>query len=197
MLLLEQGHKADTLLHAVHSLSARTRIIVVRSPRVTDTNWGTLGSEFQALLQGLEIRQVSLIGAAATTALVQNLALLQPKLVRTLVLVDPVVRPHPGVLSKFCDWLEMHMPLGLPLRVASPAFDVRPYLQRLRCPVLVVLNGSDSNSSGSFIAHRLPTGWVLSLAHGEFESKFSDILLQFQDVPARCPQKNRDMLAAV
>ncbi|MBX7143789.1 MAG: hypothetical protein K1X79_05010 [Oligoflexia bacterium] len=200
VLVVEHDYAAATLLAALQALSKRARVIVVRCPRVDDNNWPDLSADLLALLQTLEVRQASLVAAAAATALAQNLALIQPKLVRTLVLVDPVVRPHQTFFARIADRIEQILPLGLPLRVASRAFDVRPHLQRLRCPVLVVLSAThtrESQLNADLIAQRLPTGWVLQLSQSEFNSTFPEILLEFQDVPARCPQKGLRSSAAL
>jgi hypothetical protein len=87
------------------------------------------------------------------------------------------------------------LPLGLPLRVRSKGFDSKPFVQRIRCPVLVVL----SQEAGEFervqayeLANRIPSAWVVDLLQAVDPIKeFSDCLDTFEQVPVKCPQKNQ------
>ena len=177
-------------------LSQRARSVLVMSSAVTASSWEALSRALSHKLSELNIRQASLVGMGAGATLVQNVALDQPKLVRSLAIVDSSSRPHPTRWERCIDWIEEHLPFGLPLRLGTSGFNVKAYLHRLRCPVLVIA----TSRASSFIqeevrsmALRAPTAWRVSLA-GTVEAQIaelSDTLLAFQDTPAKCPQKNQ------
>lgn len=177
-------------------LSQRARSVLVMSPAVTASSWETLSRSFSGKLAELNIRQASLVGMGAGATLVQNVALNQPKLVRSLAMVDSTSRPHPTRWERLVDWIEERLPFGLPLRLGNRGFNVKAYLHRLRCPVLVIATGNASgfiNDEARSIVNRAPTAWRVSL-QGAIESQISelaDTLLSFQDTPAKCPQKNQ------
>lgn len=180
----------------VEKLSARARSVLLRSSAVTASTWEGLSETLSEKLSELNVRQASLVGMGAGATLVQNLALHQPKLVRTVAIVDASSRPHPSLWERCVDWIEEHLPFGLPLRLGSKGFNVKAYLHRLRCPVLVIATGRASTFIQEEIkstALRAPTAWRVQLA-GTTESQIaelSDTLLTFQDTPAKCPQKNQ------
>jgi len=177
-------------------LSLRARSILLMSPEVNVSSWEGLSHIFSEKLAELGIRQASLVGMGAGATLVQNVALNQPKLVRSLAIVDSSSRPHPTRWDRCIDWLEEHLPFGLPLRLGTKGFNVKAYLHRLRCPVLVIATGKAS----SFIQEevrgmnlRAPTAWRVFVGGTDEEqiAQLSDTLLSFQDTPAKCPQKNQ------
>ena len=133
------------------------------------------------------------MGAGA--ALAQNLALSQPKTVRSLAIVDSSSRPHPTRWERFVDWIEERLPFGLPLRLGSSGFNVKAYVHRLRCPLLVIVTSKASlfiREELKSLAERAPTAWNVELA-GSLDRQIADLsdtLLSFQDTPAKCPQKN-------
>ncbi len=177
-------------------LAVRARSILLMSPAVNVSSWDGLSHLFSEKLAELGIRQASLVGMGAGATLVQNVALNQPKLVRSLAIVDSSSRPHPTRWDRCIDWLEEHLPFGLPLRLGTKGFNVKAYLHRLRCPVLVIATGKAS----SFIQEevrgmnlRAPTAWRVFVGGTDEEqiAQLSDTLLSFQDTPAKCPQKNQ------
>jgi pimeloyl-ACP methyl ester carboxylesterase len=134
------------------------------------------------------------MGAGASLA--QNVALTEPKTVRSMAVVDAASRPHPSRWERVIDAIEARLPFGLPLRLGSGGFNVRSYLHRFRCPLLVVC----TRRAGAFIREELrqlsilaPTAWQVDLAgvaaHEEAKA-FTDTILAFQETPAKCPQKN-------
>lgn len=179
----------------VEKLSQKARSVLLMSSAVTASSWQTLSEAFGATLTDLNVRQASVIGMGAGAALAQNLALNNPKAVRSLAIVDSASRPHPTLWERAVDWLEERLPFGLPLRLGSHGFNVKAYVHRLRCPLLVI---ATSRASGFIreelksIALRAPTAWRVLLS-GTLDSQIaelSDTLLDFQDTPAKCPQKN-------
>lgn len=178
------------------AVSQKARAIVIQSDSITVESWRALADAFENTLASLNLRQASFIGIAAGATLVQNVALENPKVVRTLVIVDASLRPHPTKLERILDGIEQSLPFGLPLRLGSKGFNVRAFAHRLRCPMLLVSTRRASN----FISQELrllgtvaPTAWFVQLtaAHDAGEAQeMCDLILTFQDTPAKCPQKN-------
>jgi pimeloyl-ACP methyl ester carboxylesterase len=178
------------------AVSQKARAIVIQSESITVESWRALADAFEGTLASLNLRQASFIGIAAGSTLVQNLALENPKVVRTLVIVDASLRPHPTKLERLLDGLEQRLPFGLPLRLGSKGFNVRAFAHRLRCPMLLV----STRRASSFISQELhtlgavaPTAWFVQLSAasevGEAQ-EMCELILTFQDTPAKCPQKN-------
>jgi pimeloyl-ACP methyl ester carboxylesterase len=179
----------------VEKLSQKARSVLLMSSAVTASSWEALSEAFGATLTDLNVRQASVIGMGAGAALAQNLALTNPKAVRSLAIVDSSSRPHPTLWERAVDWLEERLPFGLPLRLGSHGFNVKAYVHRLRCPLLVIATSRASafiREELASIALRAPTAWRVLLS-GSLDSQIaelSDTLLDFQDTPAKCPQKN-------
>ncbi len=179
----------------VARLKERARAVLVGSAPITNDTWESLSESLAELMAQLGMRQASVIGFGAGATLAQNLALDQPKLVRTLAVIDSSTRPHPSRWERFIDRIEERLPFGLPLRLGTKGFNIKSYVHRLRCPLLVV----GTRKASSFIKGELkslaslaPTAWEVVIAdespEREAESLTSTILA-FQDVPAKCPQK--------
>lgn len=179
----------------VEKLAMKARSVLLMSASVTGSTWETLSTELSKKLGELSVRQASIVGMGAGATLAQNLALNQPKVVRALAIVDASSRPHPSRWERLVDWIEEHLPFGLPLRLGTQGFNVKAYLHRLRCPVLVIATGRASSFLRDEVqatALRAPTAWRVMLS-GPIDSQIvelSDTLLSFQDTPAKCPQKN-------
>lgn len=178
-------------------LTIETRVVLVKIPKVTDYNWGTISESLRSVVSNCGVRQASFVAFAGAASVVMNLALLEIKLVRTLVLIDASTRPHPRFIDRIIDRIEQVLPLGLPLRSSGKGFDAKSFLQRLRCPVLVVI----SRLADHFIIREaevfrksLPSGWVVKLNCDNKSSCESDdlgrLVVDFQQIPAKCPQKN-------
>lgn len=177
-------------------ISQRARAIVIRSEPILAENWRALAEDFERTLVSLGIRQASFIGIAAGATLAQNLALEVPKVVRTLAIVDASLRPHPSRVERALDTLEEKLPFGLPLRLGSAGFNVRAFAHRLRCPMLLV----GTHKASRFVREELkalgsvaPTAWFVDLtavSDQEQAAELCDVILAFQDTPAKCPQKN-------
>jgi pimeloyl-ACP methyl ester carboxylesterase len=179
----------------VDTLSAKARSVLLMSSSVTPSSWEGLSEALTAALANLHVRQASVVGMGAGAALAQNLALSQPKTVRSLAIVDSSSRPHPSRWERVVDWIEEHLPFGLPLRLGSTGFNVKAYVHRLRCPLLVIVTSRASafiREELHSLAARAPTAWKIALS-GPLDTQIADLseaLLSFQDTPAKCPQKN-------
>lgn len=177
-------------------LSMKARSLVIRSRTITAESWRDLSEKLVEMIAKLGVRQASLIGMGAGASLAQNAALAEPKTVRSMVVVDAASRPHPSRWERAVDAVEQRLPFGLPLRLGSSGFNVRAYLHRFRCPLLVV----STRRAGTFIREELrqlalmaPTAWQVDLAAvpaDEEATSFTDTILSFQETPAKCPQKN-------
>ena len=191
----DEGYRS--LAHAIAAqLVEKVRAVVVSSPPVDARSWEPLSESLSSLIQSLSIRQASFIGLGAGATLAQNISLVYPKVVRTLAVVDSTSRPHPTRWERLVDRLEARLPFGLPLRLGNRGFNVRSYLHRLRCPLLVV----STSRASSFIRAELdslaalaPTAWHVNVTEDDPAREaisLSSTLLAFYDTPAKCPQKN-------
>lgn len=192
VLLHERGtyHEAAQALFAV--LSQRTRALRIECASVRDDNWQHLSSEFIELMRQQGLKQTSFVSFGAAGTLLQDLGLTDVKQVRTAVFVDASTRPHPTSMQRFVDRVEEVLPLGLPLRLRAKGFDARAFLHRIRCPVLVVTTPRSTTfhqHQATVLADKLPTAWRVRLSSDEAE-ELCNLVCEFQDVPAKCPQKN-------
>lgn len=178
------------------AIALNARAVIVQSSSVTAESWRTLSEGVQSTLTALKIRQASFVGVAAGAALVQDLALIASKLVRTLIIIDASLRPHPSRWERLLDALEERLPFGLPLRLGSKSFNVRAFAHRLRCPMLLV----STRRASRFVSRELhslgevaPTAWYVRVQAerpDEEAAELAEYVLAFQDTPAKCPQKN-------
>jgi hypothetical protein len=144
------------------------------------------------LIKSEGVRHGPLIAFGDTTLIAQSLAVLAPKLARTLLLVDPVSRQTNSLFEGFLQKLERTLPLGLPLRQLSRSLTWEPFLHRIRCPALVVTQSSTSKRSveaASLLAQRLPCCWHRELKRLNEAHQLLGLIENFQLVQARCPMK--------
>lgn len=196
VVIIDDIQYLEVALAVTERLSARARAVLVTSAAVTADTWGALSIELGQTLVQLGVRQASLVGCGAGATLAQNLALSDPRFVRSLVVVDASGRPHPTRWERIIDSIERKLPFGLPLRLGSQGFNVKAYLHRFRCPLLIVA----TRRAGHFIKEELkglaqmaPTAWLVDISElrGDHEiSMLSDTVEAFQDTPVKCPQKN-------
>jgi hypothetical protein len=150
-------------------------------------------------LQEQKIKRATVCGFGGGATIAQALTVLEPKFVRRLILVNPTTRVSPGFASRFVDGLERMLPLGLPLRPLTDTFDSRPFLHRLRCPVLIVGQENSSDylrQQSKFIATKVPNSWYKILARVQSEDgvllslEMRQLLAEFLSAPVKRPQKN-------
>lgn len=192
VIIHEQEAYTEFSARVSQALSERTRTVLLECSRVDDSNWRELSRLLLSKLTELGVRQASFVGFGAAAALVQNVCLEDLKLVRTAAFVDAASRAHPSRFARIIDRLERSLPLGLPLRLRSQGFDAKPYLQRIRCPALVVTTreaGAFLRTEAELLEAKLPTSWRLDLTEQDEAGELARQILDFQEVPARCPQK--------
>lgn len=190
-LVLYDDERYTQFVHRLFErLAGRARALCIRLPLVNETNWREVSEEVLELAaKRCELRQFSLIGFRSAAAVAQNVTLRHPKSVRSLVLVDARSRPHPSLRLRLIASLERRLPLGLPFRRRQPGFDGQPFLQRLRCPTLVAITGTADHGGdeGPMLHRRIPASW---LVHCPDPDALADSIAQFQEIPAKRPQKN-------
>lgn len=119
-------------------IEIKSRLLIISLPTVTVENWQLLSELVTKKLFELKIRQISFVGFNSSCVVAQNIALNNSKLVRSLVLLNATTRATPSKSEKVIQKIENFLPLGLPLRKNSQNFDSKPFLQRLRCPILLL-----------------------------------------------------------
>ncbi len=194
--VIDDAQYLELAQEIVTAISQRARGIVILVDAISPETWRELAEEFDRTLANLQLRQASFVGISAGATLVQNLALENPKLVRSLVIVDASLRPHPSLVERILDEVESRLPFGLPLRLGSKGFNVRAFAHRLRCPMLLV----STRRASAFVTRELqslgaiaPTAWHIRLQSTDAVSEakeLCELLLAFQETPAKCPQKN-------
>lgn len=194
IILFDESKYSQLVDSTAQSLSTKSRVIVIASPSITSKNWEVIAEGFSRIVREKKVRQASYICFGAPANIIENQLLNEPKSVRTLVIVDSPSRPHPTSWDRLIDRIEQVLPLGLPLRLGSGGFNVRAYLHRIRCPLLVVTTpyaGTFIHGDAAVVANSAPTAWRVTLTEQELQQgSLSETILKFQDTPAKCPQKN-------
>lgn len=192
VLLSEAGCYHDLISQLADRLSESCRVVQLVIVPVRAANWSDISTAVRALISAAKIRQLSFVAFGAAGVIVQNIAIEEIKLIRSIVLVDGSTRAHPSLWIRCIDKIETKLPLGLPLRMQSKDFDGMPYLQRIRCPVLLI-DSADRDSAdakhSTEMVDRLPTAWHLQLnSTSEFAQQLVTAISDFQAVPAKFPQ---------
>ena len=197
VLLHELGDSVEAPRSLAAALQQRTRAILIQTPRISDSGWEEQSAAFgeflsNGIFSGRGTRQASFVTFGACGSLVQSLALQELKSVRTIVFIDAATRAHPSDFTKLVDRIEHALPLGLPLRLKQTGFDAKPFLQRIRCPVLVVTSPAATPfqlAEAEVLEAGLPTAWRIQLPAAGEPSALASLVLDFQEIPAKCPQK--------
>lgn len=192
-ILFESGESDQLAASLSTELSKSQRALAIEVPRITPSNWRAISDEVQAIFGTKSIRQVSLVGLGSAGAIAQNIVLSTTRFVRTMVLVDATTRPHPSRMTQVIDRIERALPLGLPLRLKGTHFDSRSLLQRMRCPALIVTSSDASphiKNEALVMCNAIPTAWSVELPKTpNLVQEVAQVIGDFQQVPARCPQR--------
>lgn len=194
VILIEKSEYASFADVIASRLQARFRVMVLASEEILPDNYESITAEIFHILSSLEVRHGQFVGLGSAAALVQNLALHNPRLVRSMVVVDASMRPHPTRTERVLDSLERGLPFGLPLRLTPIGFNVRAFAHRLRCPILLIA----SKYSNSFVrrelrelSYKAPTAWYMDISESNDQAKeIVSLIDAFQGIPAKSPQKN-------
>ncbi len=179
----------------IDDLISNGRLLKFATAEITDENWQEISRQFIELLDSHGVRQASFVGVEDAGSIVQHLALTNLKRIRRIVLIDPATRAHPRLFDKITDWVEKKLPLGLPLRVVGKAFDSKPFLHRIRCPVLLVKSRTSNEAELAeieFMSNHLPTAWMVDLSADNNDSEIESLnaaISEFQLVAAKRPRK--------
>lgn len=168
------------------------RTVILECPVLNSNNWLDLSNLLLDSLRQHNVRYASFVGLGEAGILLQRLALRDMRMLRRLVLLDPSHSPHPNWLARKVAQIEEFFPLGLPLRSPRGQFDSRSFLHSIRCPVLLTLSRIASTyhqQQVKILGQLLPTAWTYSLTTQDPISEFAKLILDFQEVAARCPQK--------
>lgn len=193
VVIVEEGTVERVVPELLARISKRARVVVLTTPPIQAHAWEGAVRGIRQTLSALGIRHASFVGCHTATIPVQYFMLVEPKLVRTAVLLEPETRPHPDFFQRFADRVERVLPLGLPLRLRRAGFDGRPFLHRMRCPVLVVTTAGVSayiRAEAEVMSALLPTAWKIEVLGSALEIDFALLVEQFQEVPARVPQRS-------
>lgn len=191
VIVIEPSIAGATLAEYLGPLSEHFRVLLLEIPRVSKSNWRALTAQLKSLLAEAKIRHSSFVSFGAAGVLVQNIAVTEPKLVRSLIFINGSTRAHPTLGNRIVDFLEQHLPLGLPFRARSQHFDGMPFLHRIRCPVLLLSepagSGDGEREQSAVMAAGMPTAWSLQVKLDD-HSQLVRLIRNFQDVPAKSPQ---------
>jgi pimeloyl-ACP methyl ester carboxylesterase len=191
--LTEPGYDASWINEFGLTLPEKSRLISVTARGLNPFNWSKVLEELEELLLDRKVRAASYLAFGSTSTVVQALALKDPRRVRTAIFVDPETRPHPSYWLRLLDLLERKLPLGLPFRSKVEAFDAKPFLHRLRFPGLVLSSpGATQHQQEQALemSKAMPTAWLKQLDRLDGKT-LANIIVDFEKVPAKCPQKNR------
>lgn len=170
-------------------------LIILGLPGINIENWKDYSNEIKSYFFDKKIKQCTCLTFSETTSVVINLYLEEQKLFRSIALVNPHTRPGKSFFQKLIDKFEAKLPMGLPFRFKTRAFDCKPFLQRLRCPILVVkvksLSSFNEEETNCFL-NRVPTAYKSDLNDLNSFNKLVKSLKELRSAPPKCPQKNLD-----
>lgn len=192
-LLVDNDHELILAKKISEQLEVKSRLLIYSLEEINQYNWQELSKTILEEFKDKKVRQVSMIGIKAAGAIAQNIALIDRKLCRSLILINTTTRPHPTSFSRVIDRIESILPLGLPLRQNSLNFDSKPFLQRLRCPALIITTQNSNEhekSEAMILTKRIPTAWYYDSNKSNTAEDLAKLISEFEAVPAKCPQKN-------
>jgi len=195
---LEVGH-VNAFLSAESKLCSKVAILESDLPEGEEII--SFATRLVSELEKLGLRRITIIAKEDGANVAQALCLIDPKLFRRAVLIDPRSRVHPTFSEQVIDKIESYLPVGLPFRASSKGFNSRPFLHRIRCPILVLISkvaSLFSQSESEYIGRKIPNCYIQRLDSSNIfssESGFSEeilkLLSEFQETSAKRPQKNR------
>lgn len=194
----EKSHSSGQFADAIaRSLPDSYRSILLEVDSFDERNWQERARELEDCISGMGLRFACFVSYGSVGALTQHLYLALPRAVRSMVMVDPTTRPHPSRWTRIVSALEEHLPVGLPFRSADSVFNSRPFLQRFRCPVLILTTTTATGyqqAEARILLDTLPTAWHETVQSTEIDSRIPELLIDFQAIAVKSPQRKRDPL---
>lgn len=175
-------------------LGQERRVLLLKLSAVAVAEWADTSRALLGQLKGRGIKQACFISLGRASDAVLAACLEEARAVRTLILYNASARLEDHWLDRLAARLESSLPMGLPFRTRVKGFDARPFLQRIRCPVLIgVAEGASSvlTRQAALLAAHIPTSWLLRLPDTDTAAGLCKLMQDFDQIPARCPQKNR------
>ena len=145
---------------------------------------GALADQLEREIERAGLRRVNLVATSWGGPIAIQYAASYPRNVRRMVLVDAKARLRQSAVERIVEWCEEYLPLGLPFRPLSRAFDPRPLLHRVRCPTLI-LHSPELLHDAEFLIARVPNAWREELILSSLTDRFE----QFLEVSTKQPQK--------
>ncbi|MCB0345235.1 MAG: alpha/beta hydrolase [Bdellovibrionales bacterium] len=179
-------------------LNSDFKTYVLESPLPSVDEVAEYSDTLSQTLLNSGVRRATVFGIGAGATVAQSLAIIAPKVVRRLVLLDATPRLAPGFLCKTVDRIERFLPLGLPLRRLRAHYDSRPMLHRIHCPTLLLLSkqaGQYEQQQAQYIRSKIPNSWFKRISNiynedrTEFSEELQELLTTFLQVPVKRPQK--------
>lgn len=193
ILLVEKGSRFELIAQAIASLLADIGQILLIVVREIGQDWRAASNELLSFIDSNNIRSVSFVAFGDSAVVAQALALRRPRLLRTMTFIDGATRAHPSSFVRLVEKIEGYLPLGLPFRSDFPGFDGKPFLQRIRCPVLVVLSpyaDQYRKAQARLFQYGMPTSFLIEIGEDEVEQQIARAIVDFQNIPVKMPQKN-------
>ena len=166
------------------------------SEGLNSTDVISLSAELARSIDAAGIKRLTLVGAEWGGPVVIHYASENLKNIRRVVFLDALSRPRQLFAERLIEQIEKVLPLGLPFRPLSRAFDPRPIIHRVRCPALILTTISNKSENdqdthlldfhAQFLSERLPNAWRRSIQ----PQALQDNLESFVSVSTKKPQKN-------
>lgn len=191
-----EGISDEQALLLARELEHNFRVLVYSGPLPGVIGVEKFTAELHERLVRLSVKRSTILAAGSACNVAQAMAVAFPGSVRRLALVDPQSRMFPTAMTKIIDWIESHLPLGLPLRPTSDEFDSRPFLHRLRCPVLIVSTqraGLMLRSEAQAMHRRIPNAILENLkpvSGSSYQHELGALVKDLLQRPVKRPQKN-------
>jgi hypothetical protein len=169
------------------------KVVLLRVAKFSEIDWQLFADSLADTIIDSKLKNFSLISFGSVSSLTIHFYLKYQKLVRSIIFVDALTRPHPSTLTRIIDKIEAYLPMGLPFRSFGSSFNGKPFLQRVRCPCLVITttHATEQHLADAEILHlTLPTAWTGKVASQNFSLELHELIKDFQNVAAKRPQKN-------
>lgn len=169
-------------------------LIILTFNQEAPDSWKKCSEEIRAYFQDKKIRQISCLSFSSTVSVAVNLYLSDLKLFRSIAFLNPHSRSNKSFGQRLIDKLESKLPMGLPFRFKTEAFDCKPFLQRIRCPILIISNKNSSDYRKDEVEEfleRVPTAYIFNQDSDANLSELINAIETFKLVPYKCPQKNK------